>query len=62
MAVPELLTGSEEIKALIQSRARTSEILAVAVRDGLITLHQDGIQKVLRGLTTYSQVRSVAIK
>ena len=62
IAVHELLAGSEEIKALIQSRSRTSEILAVAVRDGLITLLQDGIQKVLRGLTTYSQVRSVAIK
>jgi type II secretory ATPase GspE/PulE/Tfp pilus assembly ATPase PilB-like protein len=58
----ELLVGSEEIKSLIQSRARTAEILNVAMREGMVTLVQDGIQKVLRGLTTYRQVRAVAIK
>ena len=58
----ELLVGSEEIKNLIQSRARTAEILNVAMREGMVTLVQDGIQKVLRGLTTYRQVRAVAIK
>jgi type II secretory ATPase GspE/PulE/Tfp pilus assembly ATPase PilB-like protein len=58
----ELLVGSEEIKNLIQTRGRTAEILAVAMRDGMVTLLQDGIQKVLKGMTTYRQVRSVAIK
>jgi type II secretory ATPase GspE/PulE/Tfp pilus assembly ATPase PilB-like protein len=58
----ELLTGSEEIKNLIQTRARTAEILSVAIRDGMVTLLQNGIQKVLKGLTTYRQVRAVAIK
>ena len=62
VALHELLVGSEEIKNLIQSRARTAEILAVAIRDGMVTLLQDGIQKVLKGLTTYRQVRAVAVK
>ncbi|MBK9947077.1 MAG: type II/IV secretion system protein [Nitrospira sp.] len=62
VALHELLVGSEEIKNLIQSRARTSEVLAVAMRDGMVTLLQDGIQKVLKGLTTYRQVRAVAVK
>lgn len=58
----ELLVGSEEIKNLIQARARTAEILSVAMRDGMVTLLQNGIQKVLKGVTTYRQVRAVAIK
>lgn len=62
VALHELLVGSEEIKNLIQTRARTAEILSVAMRDGMITLLQNGIQKVLKGLTTYRQVRAVAIK
>jgi type II secretory ATPase GspE/PulE/Tfp pilus assembly ATPase PilB-like protein len=62
VALHELLVGSEEIKNLIQSRARTAEILSVAMRDGMVTLLQDGIQKVLKGLTTYRQVRAVAMK
>ncbi len=62
VALHELLVGSEEIKNLIQGRARTAEILSVAMRDGMVTLLQDGIQKVLKGLTTYRQVRAVAVK
>ena len=62
VALHELLVGSEEIKNLIQARARTAEILSVAMRDGMVTLLQNGIQKVLNGLTTYRQVRAVAIK
>lgn len=62
VALHELLVGSEEIKDLIQAKARTAEILSVAMRDGMVTLLQNGIQKVLNGLTTYRQVRAVAIK
>jgi type II secretory ATPase GspE/PulE/Tfp pilus assembly ATPase PilB-like protein len=58
----ELLVGSEEIKSLIQSRARTVEMLNMALRDGMTTLVQDGIRKVLLGITTYPQVRAVATK
>ncbi len=58
----ELLVGSAEIKNLIQSRAKTAEIVSAAMRDGMVTLVQDGIQKVLRGLTTYRQVRAVAMQ
>ncbi|MGC4097550.1 MAG: ATPase, T2SS/T4P/T4SS family [Nitrospira sp.] len=62
VALHELLIGSEDIKSLIQAKARTADILSVAMRDGMVTLLQNGIQKVLKGLTTYRQVRAVAIK
>lgn len=58
----ELLVGSEEIKSLIQSKARTVDMLNMAMRDGMTTLVQDGIRKVLLGVTTYRQVRAVATK
>jgi type II secretory ATPase GspE/PulE/Tfp pilus assembly ATPase PilB-like protein len=58
----EWLAGSEDIKQLIQSKVRTTELLANAISDGMVTLVQDGINKVLRGMTTYSQVRAVAAK
>jgi len=58
----ELLVGSEEIKSLIQARARTVEMLNMAMRDGMTTLMQDGIRKVLLGITTYREVRAVAAK
>ncbi|MDZ4855554.1 MAG: GspE/PulE family protein [Nitrospirota bacterium] len=58
----ELLIGSEEMKTRIQSKARPVEMLSLAMQEGMITLVQDGIQKVLQGLTTFRQVRSVAMK
>src|SRR4026207_807838 len=62
VALHELLRGSEEMKRLIQSRARTADMLSLAMREAMSTLVQDGIQKVLCGQTTYRQVRAVAIK
>jgi type II secretory ATPase GspE/PulE/Tfp pilus assembly ATPase PilB-like protein len=35
---------------------------ALAKEEGMRTLVQDGIEKVIQGLTTYKQVRAVAIK
>jgi type II secretory ATPase GspE/PulE/Tfp pilus assembly ATPase PilB-like protein len=58
----ELLRGSEEMKRLIQSKARTGDMLSLARKEGMSTLVQDGILKVLRGETTYQQVRAVAMK
>lgn len=60
--IHELLVVSERLKELIQGRARTAELLACARDNGMRTLLQDGIQKVTQGLTTYQQVRAVAIK
>jgi type II secretory ATPase GspE/PulE/Tfp pilus assembly ATPase PilB-like protein len=58
----ELLLPSEEIKQLIQTRSRTAEMLTLAMREGMVTLVQDGVKKVLQGMTTYRQVRAVAMK
>ena len=60
--IHELMVVSDGMKALIQGRTRTGELLAFAKSEGMQTLVQDGIEKVLRGLTTYKQVRAVAIK
>ncbi|WP_447976910.1 GspE/PulE family protein [Candidatus Nitrospira bockiana] len=61
IAVHELLLGTEDIKALIQSSARAKALLQQAQEDGMTTLAQDGIDKVLRGQTTYKQVKAVAL-
>jgi type II secretory ATPase GspE/PulE/Tfp pilus assembly ATPase PilB-like protein len=62
VALHELLSGSDELRNMIQSRAKTTEMQSLAAKEGMITLLQDGILKVLAGLTTYEQVRVVAMK
>jgi type II secretory ATPase GspE/PulE/Tfp pilus assembly ATPase PilB-like protein len=56
------MVGSANMKSMIQSRARTPELLMQARTEGMRTLLQDGIEKTILGLTTYQQVRAVAIQ
>ena len=55
----ELIVIDEALRALIQSRATASEVKAAAVRAGTRTLRDDGIAKVLAGMTTVSEVERV---
>ncbi len=47
----ELLIGTDAVKKNIQEHARVSEMLATALEEGMRTLKQDGIEKVLGGVT-----------
>ncbi|MFA5826692.1 MAG: GspE/PulE family protein [Gallionellaceae bacterium] len=58
----ELLIGTDPIKKGIQEHARVAELFAIALEEGMRTLKQDGIEKVLLGITDIHQVRSVCIK
>ncbi|PKO54663.1 MAG: secretion system protein E [Betaproteobacteria bacterium HGW-Betaproteobacteria-2] len=58
----ELLEGTDTMKRNIQEHARVAEMFATALEDGMRTLKQDGIEKVLQGITDIKQVRTVCIK
>jgi type II secretory ATPase GspE/PulE/Tfp pilus assembly ATPase PilB-like protein len=57
--VYELMAADAAVKRLIQTRAPVADIAAVAAEHGMRTLKQDGIDKVLEGLTDMQQVRAV---
>ena len=58
----ELLIADDDIKKLIQERARVAEIFAASVEGGMRTLKMDGMEKIMMGLTDIKMVRSVCIK
>lgn len=58
----ELLVADDEIKRLVQERARVADIFVAAVAGGMRTLKMDGMEKILMGLTDLKQVRSVCIR
>jgi type II secretory ATPase GspE/PulE/Tfp pilus assembly ATPase PilB-like protein len=62
MGIHELLMGTDEMKRLIQEKATMEFIREQAVGDGMRTLKQDGIEKVLSGHTDLKEVRKVCIK
>ena len=56
----ELLVVSRELRHLIQTSARAEELQAAAMTEGMRTLRQDGIHKVLAGLTSIEEVRAIS--
>ncbi|MFZ5555420.1 MAG: GspE/PulE family protein [Pseudomonadota bacterium] len=58
----EMLVGTDSIKRHIQEHSRVAEMLVTALEEGMHTLKQDGIEKVLQGITDMHAVRAVCIK
>ena len=56
VGVYEVMTVSEQIRALILERGSVDAISAVAVREGMTRLREDGLQKVRDGLTSVAEV------
>jgi type II secretory ATPase GspE/PulE/Tfp pilus assembly ATPase PilB-like protein len=58
----ELLIATDALKKAIQEGERVATLFAIALEEGMRTLKQDGIEKVLQGITDIHQVRAVCIK
>ena len=59
LGIHELLINSVTIKRMILNRASVAELTAQAMEEGMSTLRQDAIAKVLLGYTDWEQVRAL---
>ncbi len=57
--IHELLVGTHELRSLIYNKADLDTLRAQALRDGMRTLKQDGINKIFMGLSDYKQLLGV---
>jgi type II secretory ATPase GspE/PulE/Tfp pilus assembly ATPase PilB-like protein len=62
LGIHEVLECTSKLKGLIKRRSDTDSVREQAALDGMTTLKQDGILKVLQGLTDIHEVRRVCIK
>ncbi len=62
LVIHEVLEVTPPLRTLIKRRSDTDDIRLQALRDGMTTLKQDGILKVLQGVTDIHEVRRVCIK
>lgn len=62
LGLHELMVGTDAIKDAIKNKARTEEILAICLSEGMDTLKMDGIWKVLQGDIDLKQVLLTCIK
>jgi type IV pilus assembly protein PilB len=61
VAVHEVMPVTEDLERLIVERASTDEIARVAGEQGMHSLRQDGLAKVLLGLTTLEEIARVVV-
>ena len=57
----EVLDMSDKVKALIKGSVELSDLITAAKEDGLKTLRQVAIQKMLEGATTYEEVIAMTV-
>ena len=60
IGIYELLVADVPTKRLMQSKARVEEVKSAAIAAGMRTLRQDGIEKILQGVTDIRQVNAVS--
>ncbi len=58
-AIFEILTVDDEVKKLVLKTSDANQINELALKQGMITLQKDGIDKVLSGITTTEEVLRV---
>jgi len=57
--IAEMFTNSDELKEAILAEASVTQLFKIVRSAGMLTMGEDGVLKVLRGLTTLSEVERV---
>ncbi|MGR8952598.1 MAG: GspE/PulE family protein, partial [Gammaproteobacteria bacterium] len=59
MAIIEFLQMTDPIRKLVMAHEEAGEILKLAIEEGMATMYEDGLAKVVQGLTTLEEVLRV---
>jgi type II secretory ATPase GspE/PulE/Tfp pilus assembly ATPase PilB-like protein len=62
IGIHELMEATSAIKILIKKNATSYDLAQQAAKDGMTTLKQDGIRKIIDGITTIREVRRVCVE
>lgn len=60
LGLHEVMIVSRNLRRMIQNGARAEELQHQSLQEGMRTLRQDGIEKILAGLTTIEEVRATS--
>ncbi|MEZ5116910.1 MAG: ATPase, T2SS/T4P/T4SS family [Candidatus Nanopelagicales bacterium] len=60
-ALHEVMPVSEQIERLAVERASTNQVTQAAIQDGMVSLRLDGMDKVLRGVTSLEEILRVVV-
>ncbi len=61
-AIAEILEFTDEIKEMILNRKPTSEIKKIAIKQGMIPIRKNGLEKVKAGMTSLEELNRVTVQ
>jgi type IV pilus assembly protein PilB len=61
LGIYEIMPVTEALERLIVERKSADELMRVAVAEGMVSLRQDGLERVLQGVTTVEEISRVIV-
>jgi general secretion pathway protein E len=59
ICILEMLPMSDPLRSLVMKHATSTELRSEAMREGMVTMYEDGLRKAVRGVTTFEEVLRV---
>jgi general secretion pathway protein E len=59
VGITEIMPMTDPLRSLVMKHATAAELRAEAVREGMLTMYEDGLRKAVRGVTTLEEVLRV---
>ena len=59
ISIMEMLPVTDPLRSLVMKHASATELRNEAIREGMLTMYEDGLRKAVRGVTTFEEVLRV---
>ncbi len=59
ISIIELMPMTDPLRSLVMKHANAGELRETAIREGMLTMYEDGLRKAVRGITTFEEVLRV---
>ncbi len=56
ISILEMMPMTDSLRSLVMKHATATDLRAEAIREGMVTMYEDGLRKALKGVTTFEEV------
>jgi len=56
ICITEVMPMTDSVRSLVMKHANAADLRAEAIREGMVTMYEDGLRKAVKGVTTFEEV------
>jgi general secretion pathway protein E len=56
ICITEIMPMTDAIRSLVMKHANAADLRVEAIKDGMVTMYEDGLRKAVKGITTFEEV------